>query len=58
MELLISFLLALGLITSSQQTQLSSSEVQTISQSNHDLLVKAYGDEYLKIIGTDESEKD
>jgi hypothetical protein len=58
MELLISFLLALGLITNSQSANLSSNEVKQIAASNHDLLVKTYGDQYLKIITTNENEKD
>lgn len=58
MELLISFLLALGLITNSQSAQLSSKDVQQIAAQNHDLLVKTYGDAYLKIITTDQTEKD
>jgi hypothetical protein len=58
MELLISFLLALGIITSGTQNTLTSSDVQKLTQENHELLVQTYGKEYLNIIGTDQTEKD
>jgi len=58
MELLISFFLALGIITSGTEKTLTSSDIQKLSSQNHEILVQTYGKEYLNIIGTDQTEKD
>jgi len=58
MELLISFLLALGIIASDDAKTLTSDDVSKLSSQNYDILVETYGKEYLKIVGTDQTEKD
>lgn len=58
MDILIAFLIALGLVSSDKADRLSEDQVYSIAQDNHDKLVDEYGDEYLSIVGIDESEKD
>lgn len=58
MELLITFFIAIGLI-SSDNKNISQSEVLSIQQQYHEKLAAQYGEKYTSIIvGTDESERD
>lgn len=54
MELLISFLIALGAITSGDGY--TSKQIEDIRVEKHTQLVDKYGDEYLSILGTDDSD--
>jgi hypothetical protein len=56
MELLISFLIALNLINYDPKTT-TDLDIQKCSIANHDLLLENYGDEYARIVGTDETEE-
>ena len=58
MELLISFFLALGIISSGEQSTLTSSDVQKLSYENYELLEQEFGKEFTSIITTDQTEKD
>lgn len=55
MEILLAFLLALGLIFEGESY--SNEEIEQITTENHDLLVREYGEEYLSIIGDDHTDK-
>ena len=56
MELLISFLLALGVFTFDPKTT-TATDVEKARQLNHNLLLENYGQEYARIIGTDQTEE-
>lgn len=57
MELLIAFLVALGVFgTPEEAAQLSQPELEEFRMINHDDLSDQFGDEYLSIFGTDETE--
>ncbi len=58
MEILISFLLALGLITSDMKVSDAEAMEIALMQEHHEKLITVYGEEYLAIVGTDQSEKD
>lgn len=58
MELLITFFIAIGLI-SSDNKNISQSEVLSIQQQYHEKLTAQYGEKYTSIIvGTNENERD
>jgi hypothetical protein len=56
MELLISFLIALNLINYDPKTT-TTLDIQKCSVANHNILLENYGDEYARIVGTDETEE-
>jgi hypothetical protein len=56
MELLIAFFVAIGLISS--DGKLSEKEIEYLKTEKHSELSAKYGDEYLKIVGTNENERD
>lgn len=57
MELLIAFLVALGVFnTPEEAAQLSQPELEEFRIVNHDDLADHFGDEYLSIFGTDQTE--
>lgn len=57
MELLIVFLVALGVFgTPEEAAQFSEPELNEVRLQNHDDLADQFGDEYLSIFGTDETE--
>ena len=58
MDILIAFLIALGLVSSEKADRLTEDQVNVLVEDNHDKLVDEFGDEYLSIVGIDETEKD
>jgi len=58
MEILISFLLALGLITSDMKVSDQEALNIALEKEHHQKLIDVYGEEYLAIVGTHENEKD
>lgn len=58
MDILIAFLIGLGILTAGEADKVSEDEVYKLTESNHDKLVDEYGDEYLTIVGIDQTEKD
>ena len=57
MEILIAFLIGLGIFNSQEEAMtLSEPELQEIHLMNHQDMVDQYGDEYISIFGTDETE--
>lgn len=56
MELLLAFFIAIGLV--SPKESYSTDQITKIQVEYHDKLVAEYGDQYLIIVGTDETEKD
>lgn len=57
MEILIAFLIGLGVFNTSEEVmQLNQEELQEIHLMNHQDMVDQYGDEYVSIFGTDETE--
>lgn len=56
MELLIAFFVAIGFISS--DGKLSNKQIESLKTEHHAELSAKYGNDYLKIVGTDESERD
>lgn len=58
MELLLVFLVAFGLIGEDEAQYLPADEIEEIRLAHHDDLFDEFGDEYLSIIGTDNTQVD